>query len=210
MEQFLDQLIIFFNNQSNFALYLFLFVSAVMENLFPPVPGDTMIAFGGFLAGQGRLSFSLAFFVTTLGSFVGFIMLFYLGHFLGKKFFLKKNYRIFPAARIDTTEKWFLKYGYFLVIINRFIPAIRSVISIVAGISKLDALKVSIYCTISAAIWNLIWMMGGFLLGDNWDIVKVQLSYIIEQYTKIFIALTVILLIAYIVVKTIRILKRPT
>ena len=210
MEQFLDQLIIFFNNQSNLALYLFLFVSAVMENLCPPVPGDTMIAFGGFLAGQGRLSFSLAFIVTTFGSFVGFMMLFYLGRFLGKNFFLKKNYRIFPAKRIDKTENWFLKHGYFLVFINRFIPAIRSVISIVAGISKLDALKVSIYCTISGAIWNLIWMLGGFFLGDNWDIVKLQLVYIVEQYTKIFIASTALLLIIYITFKTIRILKRPT
>ena len=115
-----------------------------------------------------------------------------------------------PARRIDTTEKWFLKYGYFLVIINRFIPAIRSVISIVAGISKLDPFKVSVYCTISAAIWNLLWMMGGFLLGNNWDIVKIQLFYILEQYTKIFIACTGVLLIVYITVKTIKLLKRPT
>jgi membrane protein DedA with SNARE-associated domain len=210
MEQFFDQLINFLNNQNDILLYLFLFLSAIVENLCPPIPGDTITAFGAFLVGTGRLNFFLVLLATTLGSVIGFMALFFSGIFLGKKFFINKDYKFFPAQKITAVENWFSKYGYFIVIINRFLPGFRSVISIACGISKLNIIKVTILCTISAVIWNLIWMAGGYFLGDNWDIVKEKLTDIFSQYSKILIILLGIALIVYITVKVVKRLKKKT
>ena len=72
-------------------IYLALGLSAFVENLFPPIPGDTMIAFGAFLVGTGRLAFFGVYLSTTLGSLLGFMVLFWLGSYLGRKFFIERD-----------------------------------------------------------------------------------------------------------------------
>lgn len=163
-------------------LYLFLFGSAVLENLFPPIPGDTITVFGAFLVGIGKLDFLLVYAVTTLGSSVGFILLFYAGAFLEMEFFLNTRFKIFSSHRILDAEKWFSRYGYYVVILNRFLPGVRSVISIAAGISGLNGFKVFILCLISAMGWNFIWIYSGYTIGNNWEMVQQKISIIIKNY----------------------------
>ena len=200
MEDLLNPIIEYLVPKNDLFLYFFLFLSAVIENLFPPIPGDTITAFGAFLVGTERLDYFLVYLSTSVGSVVGFIMLFYFGRFLGKEFFLNKNYKYFPANKIHATEKWFLKYGYFVILLNRFFPGIRSVISIVSGISNLNPIKVFIYALISASIWNLIWIHTGYLLGNNWDVVKEQMKDILKQYNitlAIIVSITIIIILIY-------------
>ena len=182
MEELLGYIIDYLLPRDNSFLYVFLFLSAVVENLFPPIPGDTITAFGAFLVGTGRLDYTLVYLVTTTGSVAGFMFLFLLGKMLGKKFFVEKNYSFFPTENINAAEGWFQKYGYFVVLGNRFLPGIRSVISIVSGISRLSTLKVFIFSLASAAVWNIIWIHTGYLLGNNWDIVKERMSSILATY----------------------------
>ena len=80
-------------------LYPALFISAVLENLIPPIPGDTVTLFGAYLVGIGQLSFSGVFAATALGNFAGFMLLFFLGRFLEKEFFLNRNFRYFPERK---------------------------------------------------------------------------------------------------------------
>jgi len=194
MEQLLNDLINFLMPQSSIFLYLFLFLSAIVENLFPPIPGDTITAFGAFLVGTGRLNYWLVYLSTTVGSVFGFMALFYLGRFLEKEFFMKKNYSFFSADSIMAAEKWFSKYGLLVVLFNRFLPGVRSVISIVSGISKLNPLKVFLLSLVSAGIWNLIWIQIGFMLGNNWDVVKHKMSQLIYQY-NLYLGITLAILI---------------
>jgi len=182
MEELFNVLMNFFNQQSDFLLYTFLFISAMVENLFPPIPGDTITAFGAFLVGTGRLNFFIVYLVTTIGSVVGFMQLFYMGKFLEKAFFIEKNYRFFSKESILDAEKWFKKRGYLVILFNRFLPGVRSVISIVSGISNLSSIKVFFFSLISASIWNFIWIYGGYTLGGNWEKVKGQLSDILYNY----------------------------
>ena len=163
-------------------LYIFLFISAVVENLFPPVPGDTITALGAFLVGTGRLNFFLVYLVTTAGSVTGFMFLFFLGRFLEREFFLERDYRFFSKESILKAENWFGRYGYRVVLANRFLPGIRSVISLVSGISLLGPAKVTLYATISAMIWNLLWIQAGFLLGNNWEIVRIKTESLLRTY----------------------------
>lgn len=184
MENLLQQVLNALTAMHDVWLYIFLFLSAVVENLFPPIPGDTITVFGAFLVGTGRLNFMLVFIVTTVGSSAGFLLLYLVGAFLEREFFLEKDYRFFSAKSIIAAEEWFRKYGYYVVAANRFLPGIRSVISLASGISGLSPLKVFIYCNLSAAVWNLIWIYTGYTLGNNWESVKEKFITIAGNYNK--------------------------
>ncbi len=179
------------------ALYLFLFGSSILENLFPPIPGDMITIFGAFLVGIGKLDFLLVFLVTTAGSTIGFIFLFYAGAFLEMEFFLNTRIKIFSNEKILLAEKWFHSHGYLVVLLNRFLPGIRSVISIVAGISGLSGLKVLFFASISALLWNFIWIYTGFTLGNNWETVYSKISLIIRNYNIAAISLFTVACIIY-------------
>jgi membrane protein DedA with SNARE-associated domain len=178
VEQFLN----FLDTLPNALIYLFLGLSAFVENIFPPIPGDTITAFGAFLVGTDRLHFFWVYFVTTLGSLVGFLVLFWLGLVLGRHFFLERDYRFFRSKDIVKAEDWFQKYGYLLILVNRFLPGIRSAISLAGGISRLNIPRVVFLAFLSCAAWNLIWISVGYALGNNWDKVKGRISEILASY----------------------------
>jgi membrane protein DedA with SNARE-associated domain len=178
-------------------LYLLLGVSAFVENIFPPIPGDTITAFGAFLVGAHRLDFMGVYLSTTLGSLAGFMSLFWIGNLLGRKFFLEKDYRLFSAESILKAELWFQKYGYFLILLNRFFPGIRSIISLAGGISKLGVFRVALLALISAAAWNLIWIAIGYSLGNNWELVKEKMGAILFQYNLSFLAVASLVILIF-------------
>ena len=178
----LDRFLSFLDSLPNVWLYVMLGLSAFVENVFPPIPGDTITAFGAFLVGTQRLSFVGVYVATTLGSLIGFMFLFWVGGLLGRRFFIERDYRFFRARDIIRAEAWFQKYGYFLILMNRFFPGIRSVISIAGGISQLKILRVTLLALASALIWNLIWIALGYSVGTNWNIVKEKMAQILLNY----------------------------
>jgi len=163
-------------------IYFLLGLSAFVENIFPPIPGDTITAFGSFLVGTRRLHFIGVYASTTLGSLSGFMFLFWIGSLLGRRFFIERDYRFFKAQQILRAEDWFRKYGYFLILLNRFFPGIRSVISLAGGMSRLRVFKVTLFALISSSVWNLIWILFGYTLGTNWEIVKEKMGSIMLRY----------------------------
>jgi membrane protein DedA with SNARE-associated domain len=177
-----DAFLEYLNSLPNWLIYILLGLSALVENVFPPVPGDTITAFGAFLVGTQRLSFLGVYISTTVGSLCGFMALFWVGSILGRKFFLEKDYRFFKAADILKAERWFRKYGYFLVLLNRFFPGIRSVISVAGGISKLKTVPITLLALISACAWNLLWILAGYFLGTNWETAKETFSVLVFRY----------------------------
>jgi membrane protein DedA with SNARE-associated domain len=178
MEIFLEYL----DSLPDYLVYVSLGLSAFVENIFPPIPGDTIIVFGAFLVGIGRLNLFWVYFSTTLGSLSGFMSLFWIGRYLGRRFFIERDYRFIKAKDIIRAEDWFRKYGYFLIVLNRFIPAIRSVISVAVGISGLSGIKVSILALVSCAVWNILWTLLGYALGSNWEAFKTSMSAIMMRY----------------------------
>ncbi|MCL1865307.1 MAG: DedA family protein [Spirochaetes bacterium] len=185
-------------------LYLFLFASAIIENLFPPIPGDTIIAFGAFLAGIGKLDFLIVFIITSIGSTIGFMMLFYVGVLFERGFFSKTKIKFFASGNIKKAEMWFNKYGYFVVAINRFLPGIRSVISISAGISGLNSLKVFLLSFVSAMFWNFLWIYAGYSLGNNWEKVYEALTVLVTRYNIAAITVLAVGVIVYVLYKVVK------
>lgn len=204
MEELLNRFIEYLLPQSNIFLYVLLFLSSVIENVFPPIPGDTITGLGAFLVGTGRLNFWAVYIVTTLGSLLGFMIIFAFGRYFGYDFFMKKNYRFFSKDTIESAIPRFNKYGYLVVFANRFAPGIRSVISLAAGVLRLNPLFTGFAALISAAVWNLIFIKIGFSLGSNWDIVKEKLELMLIDYNitaGIIILLIVLALCAKIFLK---------
>lgn len=159
--------------------YLFLGISAFVENVFPPIPGDLITAFGAFLVGSGKLNFLGVYAVTTAGSLLGFMTLFKIGGYLGRRFFLDKNYWFLRSSTILKAEKWFISYGYLLVAGNRFLPGVRSAVSLAGGICHLKESWVALLALVSCALWNLLWILAGYLLGSNWTVVEAKVSALI-------------------------------
>ena len=184
----LDALILYFEHLSPGWLYFALFLSSYIENIVPPVPGDTVLVFAAYLVGRSQRHLLGVFVSTTVGSAAGFMTYYALGRWVGQDYFLKKNFRFLPAQSIIKAGNWFRRYGYWILLANRFLSGIRSVISIVAGIYMLPWLWVLALALVSCGVWNgvLIWI--GYALGQNWKLIE----DILRQYNR-FLLTTLIL-----------------
>lgn len=181
--------------------YFLLFLSAIIENIFPPIPGDTVTVLGAYLMTRGKLTFWGVYLSTSTGSLVGFFLMYYVGLKSGRSFIKSKlRAKIFNEALFAKVEKWFAKYGYWVILANRFLSGTRSVIALFAGFFHLSWYKVIILGLISALIWNGLLIYGGYLLGINWESIKSILS----RYNEIVIVLTVIVITVFIFIKVIR------
>jgi membrane protein DedA with SNARE-associated domain len=196
---YLDGFLSWLTTVPDWLVYLLLAASAFVENVFPPIPGDTITAFGAFLVGTGRLDFMGVYLATTIGSVTGFLFLFWLGLILGRRFFVEREHRFFKAKDILRAEAWFGKYGYWLILANRFLPGVRSVISIAGGIYGLRIATVALLATASSAAWNLIWIFAGYVLGTNWAVVKDTLAKLMFRYNMAILAIGVLLVLVVLI-----------
>ena len=178
-----------------FWIYITLFLFAFVENVFPPSPSDVLLVVGGTLIGTGAISFILALSFATLGSITGFMLMFYIGSTVDKKVIHSGKFKYIPIDAINKVETWFRKYGYFIIVANRFMPGTRAVISFFAGISHLNPKRTITLCFVSALLWNTIMLYLGFVFGDNVATVDEYLT----TYTNIVIILTGIIILFFIV-----------
>ena len=176
-------------------IYLIIFFSAFIENVFPPSPSDLVLLIGGSIISTGSINFPLMLIISTIGSMVGFSLMFYIGSTVDRKVIHSGKYKFIPIEGIEKTERWFRKYGYFVVVVNRFLPGTRAVISFFAGISNLDVKKTLILCGISAFIWNAIVLYLGYVFGKN---VRIVDDYI-TTYSYFVMSITIIIILFFVV-----------
>jgi len=121
--------------------------------------------------------------------------LFYFGSTVDRKVVHSGKYKYIPVDAIEKVELWFKKYGYYVIIANRFMPGTRSVISFFAGMSSLNVKKTLLLAAISALVWNAIIIYMGYVFGNNVEVVDKYLS----TYSNIAISITVIVVIILVV-----------
>jgi len=189
----LEHTITTLNNLPNETIYFFLFTVALVEYLFPPIPGDTVMVFGAYLVGIGKLDLLTVYILTTLGSIFGFLILFFIAKYYGREFFLRRNYRFFSKETILQVEKWFQHYGVGLIVANRFLSGARSAVPLIAGISNMKVSTITLAGLFSSIIWNAILIAGGYFLGENWHIVLT----IVKRYNQIIIIAIVLFFLFY-------------
>ena len=191
------------------SVYLILFLSAFLENIIPPIPGDVPIAFAGYLLAFGNLSFSMAFIWSTLGSVGGFMTVFLLSRTLGLKLyavgqsearhrFARWVHKLFPPSEMDAVRLKFAGHGYAAVLANRFLFGSRAVISIVSGLLHLRIPFVLLCSLASATLWNVLLLYGGLMLGRNWEGIGKYLVLYTIPVTVIFLAYLLWSIVRYI------------
>ena len=181
--------------------YFGVFFLIALENVFPPIPSEVILLFGGFMTTYTSLNIALMVVAATLGSLLGAIVLYYIGKILNKER-LKKivSGKVGKVLRlkekdIDMADHWFDTKGNKTVFFCRFIPIVRSLISIPAGMSEMPMAKFLVYTTVGSAIWNTVLIVIGNRVGENWE----SILGVFDQYSHIVLILLILIFILFIV-----------
>lgn len=180
--------------------YLGVFLLIAIENIFPPIPSEVVLLFGGFMTTYTSLGVVGMIIFSTLGSLLGAIVLYYVGKILNKERLKKivsgkvgKVLRI-KASDIEKADHWFDTKGNKTVFFCRFIPIVRSLISIPAGMSEMPMGKFLIYTTAGSVIWNTVLVVIGNRVGENWT----SIVEIFNNYSHIILVLLIIIFIVFV------------
>jgi len=171
----------FLNGIDPLYVYGIVLAVALIENLFPPSPSDIMIVAAGSLVGMGRLGFPETLVSATTGSVVGFIIMYKIGDWFGDHILEQGKIKFIPIESVHKVERWFVKYGYAIIVINRFLTGTRAVVSFFAGMSELKLLPTTGLCFVSALLWNTILILIGVFVGQNFDLI----GYYLDTYSQI-------------------------
>ena len=177
--------------------YIGVFLLILLENIFPPIPSELILLFGGFMTTYTKLNIIGMIISSTLGSLIGALLLYKIG-----TIFSKEKLKILISGKlgrvlklknsdIDNANKWFTNEGKKTVFFGRFIPLIRSIISIPAGINKMNISKFITYTLLGSVIWNLVLIILGHIVGRNWK----AILKIFKLYSRFSLLLLFILLI---------------
>lgn len=183
--------------------YLGVFLLILIENIFPPIPSEVILLFGGFMTTYTSLNVLGMTMSSTLGSVLGALILYKIGNFFNKETLkrlihtrLGKLLRI-NNSDIDSSFNYFQTKGEKTIFFCRFIPLIRSLISLPAGINKMIITKFTIYTTLGSLIWNIVLITLGHIVGSNWkSILKIFDLYSTYAVVIIFI-ISIVLIIKF-------------
>lgn len=162
--------------------YKAIFILITIENIFPPIPCEIILTFGGFLTTISSLQPYGVIIVATLASYLGAVILYFMGYLIKvdrlKEILMRCH---FKENDFERAIKWFENYNSLAVFLGRLVPIIRSIISIPAGITKMNFFSFSIFTLIGTLIWNSILVSIGIMLGNNW----ILISKYLKQYALV-------------------------
>ncbi len=190
----IEQTLEFISSLSPFWIYVALFLFSFVENIFPPTPSDLVIVVGGSLIVTHSIHFIPTLLLTSAGSVIGFMGLFIVGLQLDKKVVRAGKIKFISVEALDKLEHWFLKYGYLIILGNRFLPGMRSFISFFAGLSELDTKKTALLASISSLIWNSAIIYLGIEFGKNIS----KVDSLLSTYSNIVIIMFALIVVVYI------------
>ncbi len=180
--------------------YWGVFVLMTLESMVAPVPSEAVMPFAGYLVATGNLDMTLVVVSSGFGSIVGSLVSYYVGFKGGKPVVLKfGKYLLLDIRHLEMTERFFAKYGEKTIFICRFIPVVRHLISVPAGIGKMNIARFSIYTVVGATIWNAILAYAGMWLGEQWSVIH---HY--SRYLDILVILLGVTAVVYFVRKRLR------
>lgn len=145
-----------------------IFVIVLLEYLnLPGFPAGVIMPLAGVWAARGNIEFILALFITVAAGLTGSLILYYLGY-KGGELFLQKYLNKFPRQRpvIEKKLKWIRERGSFGIFVSKLIPMVRTLVSIPAGVSKMDLVQYTLSSTLGIFVWNLFFVGAGYFLGD--------------------------------------------
>lgn len=183
-----------------------------IENIFPPIPSEVILTFGGFMTTISNMKVWGVVLSATIGSVLGAVVLYSLGRWLNPQRLYQwldgKLGRILHLKSEDVTraERWFSKHGKLTVFFCRFIPIVRSLISIPAGIAKMNMVVFLVLTALGTALWNIALVYLGVMFGDSWE----TAANYINKYSSIAAILFAAIIIVFCTIFYIRRIKHQT
>ena len=166
--------------------YAGIFILMFLESTFFPFPSEIVMIPAGYLVYKGEMNFLMVIFCGITGSLAGALFNYYLAIYLGRALLIKYGRYFFISEKtIVKMEIFFTNHGHISTFSGRLIPALRQLISFPAGLARMNIFTFCFYTTLGASIWVIILTCLGYYIGDNQDLIKEYLKYII--YSLIFI-----------------------
>ncbi|MBL0708501.1 MAG: DedA family protein [Sulfurimonas sp.] len=159
--------------------YLGIFLLMAIESSFVPFPSEIVLIPAGYLASEGDMSISMIMLSSLAGSMLGALTNYYLAFTLGRKILQKYGkYFFIKESVLDKMDTFFAKHGHISTFIGRLIPGVRQLISVPAGLARMNILVFSTYTALGASIWALILVMLGYFIGENQELIDAYLRQI--------------------------------
>lgn len=170
-----------------------------IEVIILPIPSELVLLLTGVNAGQGTFTFWAAVLATTLGSLLGAAILYAIGWWVSEesiRALVAKygKYVGFHVKDFDKATDFFDRYGVQIVLFGRLIPVVRSLVSIPAGLTRMNPYKFFLFTAIGSLVWNTAWITAGFVLGENWEVAE-QFSSVVDYVVYAVLALLMIQLV---------------
>lgn len=171
-----------------------------LENVFPPIPSEIVLPLAGWLTLGENAKFTLlgVTVVGAIGSVAGAYFFYGLGRWFDERrvrSLLQRFGRWFMLSEgdLDTALSWFERFGEYVIFFGRMVPIVRSLISVPAGLAKMNFARFTFYTAIGTALWSFVLAFAGRLLGENWHIV----SEIIDKYENVVLVLGVLVVVGF-------------
>ena len=160
--------------------YFGIFLLMTIESSFIPFPSEIVLVPAGYLASKGDMSIGMIMVSALGGSLLGAFINYYLALTLGRKILAKYGkYFFIKENALDKMDTFFQKHGHISTFTGRLIPGIRQLISIPAGLARMNLVQFSIYTGLGAGLWALILTMLGYFIGENQELIKAYLKQIV-------------------------------
>lgn len=201
MDIYIQEFVEWIEALSPLSIYLIFASVAYLENIVPPIPGDVLVVFGGYLAAEQIIGFTLILAITTVSSVFGFMSMYAFGAYFGEMIETYRNrfwlMRFIDVKYYDRGKLWMNNWGQLVILSNRFLAGTRTVISIIAGVTNTNAYTTLISSAISSLLWNFILLAFGWVVHENWQ----TIGHYLNIYGWIIIAAIIIAVISRIIYK---------
>lgn len=180
--------------------YTAIFILILLENVLPVVPSEIILTFAGLLSVKSHLSIWTLLIIATIASFIGLLILYYICRLISEE----KLYRFvdrhgkwmkLKSKDLKRANDWFKKYGAWAVFLCRFVPVLRVLITIPAGINRMNVIQFTTLSLIGTTIWNFALILLGRLLSDSFDV----LMNGIHTYSRIMYVIIIIAVIYFVI-----------
>ncbi|GAA0213592.1 DedA family protein [Corynebacterium riegelii] len=170
-------------------------IAILLENLFPPIPSEVVLPLAGFTVAQGSLNLINVFIWSVLGSVIGAYILYGVGAWLGLERLRKIAdwMWLVRVSDVDKSMEFFHKHGKPSIFFGRLIPGIRSLISIPAGLDRMNLVMFGLWTTLGSGIWNAILIYLGLKLGENWE----QATVWADTYSKVIYVVLILIILGF-------------
>lgn len=151
------------------ALYVALAVVAAIENVFPPIPADTVVALGSFLAAQGRGTLAGAFLSTWIGNVAGAAAMYFVGRRYGAARLEQRMMGEKAAGAEARLRGLYGRFGILALFLSRFVPGVRAIVPPFAGALRIPVLRAILPMALASGLWYGLVSWLGFRVGSNWE-----------------------------------------